>query len=446
MTVSFLSPGTTNPFSGQTGTAGFSVNGTVSIPGGGAIGDRVVAVMNFNGTDPQPGALTAPTTGGWVEIYAASFANGSSLSIVERSWITGITAPVWTITDTNSDGSLGRYEAAAAIVRGASGAPSLGTPVNKTATSTSIVVPGVTSTTNGGIVVVAADRVSNQTTFAAAPGSPLVELAKLVTTANGAGSVGIWGEQRPSGGATGTRQIDEGLTTPNGIGIMLNYAEATGGTPPTANAGTDREVASGTAVTMGTGNPSAPGATSVAWSILSSPDPTPPTITNSTNLTTASFTPTVAGDWTIRLTATNSSGSDTDDVVITVTDVTVVPIGTISNPGSWTPVNAASLEETQNDSSDTTYMESDAATEVCTLLLGAVATGSGYTMRIRARSFPAAGDSLSVALLQASTVIANRTIASLADTPTDYAFSLTTDEIADITDRSDLRYRYTNNG
>lgn len=429
--------GLTNIYGGGSGTAGFSANLTVGIPTGGASGDRVVAAVSLNGTDA--GASNPTNPAGWTELYrAGGYAGGNGgMVVIERAWVSGLAAPVWVITDSNADGAIARAEMASFIVKGATGAPAVGTPVNRSSNITTTVVPGVTTVNDAMIVVVAGDRISNQTTVTG-PGS-MTEIAKAIQAANGGGSIGIWYEQTPTGGATGTRTITYGVASLNAAGVMLNYSPVTGGSAPTGvSAGADREVTTGASTPL---SGTATGATAVAWSILSGPDT--PTISNASNLTGASVTFTVPGVYTVRLTATNSNGSTVDDVVITASATTVAPISTVSNPGGWTAVNAASLAAALGDASDSTYIESDAAGEVVTLLLGAVAAASGYTIRLRGASVPTAGQGTTVRLMQGATQIATRTVANWGDTPGDQAFALTGPEVSAITDRDDLRFEFT---
>jgi hypothetical protein len=92
--------------------------------------------------------------------------------------------------------------------------------------------------------------------------------------------------------------------------------------PPVVNAGSDTSVSQGATVSLsGTATDSDGTITSTVWSVTSFPGgSTSPTITNSTSLTTASFTASATGTYVLRLTATdNGSNTAYDERTITVT-------------------------------------------------------------------------------------------------------------------------------
>lgn len=88
-------------------------------------------------------------------------------------------------------------------------------------------------------------------------------------------------------------------------------------TPPTADAGADREVTVGEQVMLnGSGSDADGDALTYAWSITSAPSGSTATIANATSAS-AQFTPDVSGDYTLTLQVSDGTDTATDDVVIT---------------------------------------------------------------------------------------------------------------------------------
>ena len=130
-----------------------------------------------------------------------------------------------------------------------------------------------------------------------------------------------------------------GKGTDGGHNLTVNEAfSLTGGgignpnQPPTVNAGPDKTVilpANSTSLTgtaVDDGLPSPPASLTLAWSVVSSPAGSNVTFSAPSSLTTtATFT--IAGSYTLRLTASDSVLSSGDNVVVTVTTSgTVAPI------------------------------------------------------------------------------------------------------------------------
>jgi len=124
---------------------------------------------------------------------------------------------------------------------------------------------------------------------------------------------------------------------------------------PTVNAGTDQTVNTSAVVTLtGTASDSDGSIASTTWTQL-----TGPTVALSGSGLSRTFTPTVAGVYTFRLTATDNLGtSSSDDVQVTVRGVQATPSTLVSNAGGWTNQGgASSLVAALADSSDATYAE-----------------------------------------------------------------------------------------
>jgi pectate lyase len=86
--------------------------------------------------------------------------------------------------------------------------------------------------------------------------------------------------------------------------------------PPTVNAGDDATVQTGTTFARTATETSSSQITSRTWKIQTGPSGVGSTIDTDANL---AWTPTVAGFYTLRYSATNSSGTGTDDLGVTVT-------------------------------------------------------------------------------------------------------------------------------
>lgn len=98
-----------------------------------------------------------------------------------------------------------------------------------------------------------------------------------------------------------------------------NVTTPSAATAPTVDAGADASTPSGTAfVRTAAENGNGASITSRAWTIVSGPAGAGTTIGTAAAL---SWTPTTSGTYTLRYSATNSVGTGTDDVVITVTAV-----------------------------------------------------------------------------------------------------------------------------
>lgn len=120
-----------------------------------------------------------------------------------------------------------------------------------------------------------------------------------------------------------------------------------------------------------------------------------------------------------------------------------------SNPGTWSNVGgSSSIASALADELDGTYAQTPPAPANAAFTVGMNGRlGSGtptVTVRLGASAVTPATYT-DVALMQGSTVIATRTFGPLATSPTDYSFTLTSGEAANITDRSLLRLRFTAN-
>lgn len=110
--------------------------------------------------------------------------------------------------------------------------------------------------------------------------------------------------------------------------------------PPTANAGPDQQVFTGTQVTLnGTGSTDSDGTiTARSWRQISGPSVT----LSSTTVASPTFTPTVVGSYVFGLTVTDNSGDTSIEDTVTIT-VALVGGKFFALSGAWTykPVSAA---------------------------------------------------------------------------------------------------------
>lgn len=421
MAISTTIPATTN-FHASSGAP------TVPVPAEAAVGDRLYAWCSYAGRD---GAVTVPA--GWTELVnvAGQDALGKFV-LAYRAMATGVTAATFAVSAVDvSTGVYAKSVLGMVSVNGGS-AHTVGTPVVRPSSGTTTVVPGVTVPTGGLLLVFAGDRGVAQTNVTAPTG--MTEEAKYLYTGGGAPSVII--ASQFTSGASGTKTVTYSAANVNAAGVAVAITAASG-TPPTVSAGADATIAAGTTRAFaGTQT----GATSVAWTQVSGPATV--TITSPTTLT-ASVTPSVSGVYVFRLTGTNGDGSSFDEMTLTVSGTTSRPVGTISNPAGFVPVNSDSVESALADGSDATYIEAEVtAGDAVTVAMAPLDAGAGYQYTYRARTTVAPVNVVQVALLQGATVIATRT-QTLTTSMATYTVTLSSAEASAITNRSDLRIRLT---
>jgi hypothetical protein len=121
---------------------------------------------------------------------------------------------------------------------------------------------------------------------------------------------------------TGTYTVELTVTDPGGLSDTdtVDVVVTDGNQPPVADAGPDQSVAVSDSVTLdGSGSSDPDGDTlTFAWAFTNDPSGGADTITDA-NMETASFSPTVAGTYTVELTVTDPGGlsdSDTVDIVV----------------------------------------------------------------------------------------------------------------------------------
>lgn len=127
----------------------------------------------------------------------------------------------------------------------------------------------------------------------------------------------------------------------------------------------------------------------------------------------------------------------------------VYPADVTTNSGAWTYTGGgSSLEQSLGDGSDSTYILNPGSTtgEVITLLLAPLSSGNVVvSARVALDTGQPNGDVRCELLQGASTVVATWTQTIVSTTFTDVSHTLSSGELAAVTDRADLRLRITAN-
>lgn len=422
-----ISVGLSTQANGSTSVA----NPTVLVPSDATTGDTLVALLITNGQ----GAITPPT--GWTEMANGLMLTGAggAFSFIRRLMGSGVTQAQWSLALEPPGFTVpaAKFDAAMTTIKGAS-TVTVGTAFTRPASSTTTDVPGVTVPTGGLLVVVGGDKVSSQTLVT----PPTGMTAQVNHIGGGGGGVSVLIATQATSGASGTKTITYALASSTAYGQALALTPSAT-TPPVVNAGADATIALGATKTLaGTST-----GTTNAWTATSFPYSTAPTITNATSATNATVTPTKPGVYIFRLTGTNTDGTATDDMTLTVTGTTVTPVSTL-NAGAFVNVGAAATtEEALGDALDTTYAEGPTtAGSSGTVLLAPLQAGAAYTARIRLRTSVAPVATITFDILQGNTVIMTRSQATTT-TFTTYSFTFSAGEVSALTNGGDLRARWT---
>lgn len=290
---------------------------SVTVPATAQVGDEALCIIQTNNT---PTMSSAPA--GW-----ALLASGPQTDTIGNTWLYRKTiaagepgtAATWTLSAT------ARPVATMTVLSGVTATGILvATPNIDTALVSNLTVPTLTGVPEGAAVVAlfGRDRPANSGSPAdvtvTAPytqGASARAAAAQTTGTNPstevayqiAGSAGSYGGQ--------TLAITGGTSRGTTYLVALP-ATATGPTAPTVGAGVDATTTTGTAFTRtATENANGASITSRAWTIVSGPAGVGTTIGTAAAL---SWTPTTAGTYVLRYSATNSAGTGTDDVTVTV--------------------------------------------------------------------------------------------------------------------------------
>lgn len=172
------------------------------------------------------------------------------------------------------------------------------------------------------------------------------------------------------------------------------------------------------------------------WTCTSFPGSAPTLSGASTS--TVTFTPATAGVYTLSFTATDNTGASpaapaTATVYVPAANVTVN--ANPSNTGTWT----GSYTDLA-DNSDSTFVQSTGSGTDTFVFNPATPSTTAY-ITVRA-AYVDAGATINWSLLQGSTTIASGTISGLTATPANYTLTLTSGQVASITDWTALKIAF----
>lgn len=286
-----------------------------------------------------------------------------------------------------------------------------------------------------------------------------VEDSGTITGVNsGDGSVNTYGASRFGKCTSSAHSLSlnwDDVAAYTGTSALLGTAQpysAPASTPPTIVAGAKQVIGTPGSTVNLTSTPTLGTGTSISsyqWTPTSWPASLSgaPTITNPTSQT-ASFTPTARGRYLFSVTCTDNTAQTSAPATaeVDVTDVAIYPIGITANSG-WT-VNAIT---DGTDASDLTYYESGAPGSNSILVLRLaplVSNGTSFPLDVRDLVQTVSGTQ-KVELVQGATTTSDGTVRKNwgAIAPgtafADQILTLTSAEMATITDWTDLHLRLT---
>lgn len=318
----------------------------MAVPVLAATGTRLATAARTNSAVPKPTGLVAGEL-----LVVRLYAEATSTVTPPSGWTTVTFSPVpqtstnvsiqrayWKIaTATEVSASTFTFTHASmttnAVAKRFTGAVTSGTAVEVLASATSggtsvTTSPSVTGTTGG------PDRLLDLAVTNWNAGTwttPTGWTANSGTT----GEMVVYTKAQAAAGTTGAITVANpttGRVTSTLLGIIPATVTVAA---PVVGAGADAAIVLGQTFTRTATETNSP--TSRAWTIVSGPTGAGTTIGTAAALT---WTPTAAGTYTLRYTATNSGGSDTDDVVVTVT--LAPPVVSVAGAGGdVTPVDGA---------------------------------------------------------------------------------------------------------
>jgi len=184
----------------------------------------------------------------------------------------------------------------------------------------------------------------------------------------------------------------------------------------------------------------------IAWTVLSSPDPT----IDSTDITGADgLTPSiptgVPGEYVLQMEATDDKGA-TSTATVSVWAVTITPkIQAITNPGGYTAVGGASLLDVLTDGDPATYARSSAnpVNDTLTGELEPIPAGAKTftTTLVNEVDSPVINAVLSILNRATGTTVATRPASNITTTEQDIVWELTPAENALVLDSHKLDIR-----
>lgn len=297
---------------------------TVPVPSAGGplvAGDMLIAAWSWATPDTTPPARTLPT--GWTSLTGIAIAGTATTTVGHEAAYHFVTAgeagttPTWTVDNGGAyigNVSVSRFRGVDAADPFAMGSPFFDLLARGT-NSTSTAAPSVATDANNALLVTGFGHRNGSGTITQPTGFTMGGHADL-----GAGrTTALAHKLQPVPGSSGTATWTHSNSVPAvAWQTALNPSSAV--TAPVVNAGVDATVMAGYTFAR-TANESDGGAaiTARAWTIVSGPAGAGSTIGTAAAL---SWMPTVAGSYVLRYSASNSVGTTTDDVNVTVDPLT----------------------------------------------------------------------------------------------------------------------------
>ena len=282
---------------------------TPEIPSGTAVGDLLVGVWMARGP-----AQTVSVPAGWsAPVYVRNTASsGPSLALTTKVQESGEFAPTFTRTGQDSTGEV--LMAQVIAFRGAAGVSGWGIPAASDGNAVTAIGPSLGVAVQAGGYALSVHAWSDDHTAVTTPGD-WTQLGLLETTVGSDGSMVTLGRAYSAAGTTATATV---TTSPAATFVAAQIAVTPTAPPvaaPSVSAGMDAVVMEGdewvrTADEIGSS------ITSRSWTLVSGPVDVGLVLSTTATLV---WTPDTVGNYTWRYSATNSGGTVTDDVVVTVT-------------------------------------------------------------------------------------------------------------------------------
>lgn len=264
------------------------------------------------------------------------------------------------------------------------------------------------------------------------PGSQYLSYDGGTVALSGTGGVNIPASPNRSRYRYGAGAAEAGGTTLWGIDVKTLGDEG-GSTPPvtpvTVNAGADRTITAGEATSLTATPANGSGTKTYAWTVVSGPA-TSGTQFSAISAATTNFTPSGgAGTYVVRVTVTDTSGTATDDVTVTVINAVTntSTVSAVNASTGWTP-NSGTVLSALNDGSNSTYVTSleNPSNHVLDVNMGTItAPSSGMGCRVTLKqirySGTASSASVVVRIYNGTTLRASSSALPITSTPTDLA-------------------------
>jgi hypothetical protein len=258
----------------------------------------------------------------------------------------------------------------------------------------------------------------------------------------GSGTAGIAAGDSQTIQASGASVGGGTWVTDSANSLFLSAVVALAQSGATVDAGVTQTVTPNTTVTLTATESGTSGVTSRAWTEVSGPAAVG---FAGAGTTTATFTPTVAGQYVIQYSLTDANGTVSDTVTINVTTSSPRPT-VVVNAGGWTAVGASTVPAGLADEDDGTGAVSIAGPDGTTYLevrmAPASVTPTGVTYNLDATD-NAQSISVEVDLRQGNTTVIASWTETLTTSVQTFTHLLTSTQMSSIGDLTDLRLRFT---